>query len=341
MRLRITQEEIARLAEVSQSTVSRVVANDPKVEEALRDRVLAVMSEHNYRPDVRARSLRQKHTGLIGLVVKRPAGGLTDDPFFANLVSNITDFLGPQPYHLCLDVASDSGQQADVYDEMLRTRRVDGVLIIESEARDERIHILQKDRFPFVLIGNPMDESTGIYSVDNDNVLAGQIATEHLIQSGYRRIGMIAGLPGITVSDDRIRGYRESLESSRLPCQVWHSEFGFEAAKKTAERALADKERPDALVVLDDFMAMGAIMAAQNMGLDVPNELGVVGFNDSSLCNMVAGGISSVSLNMPLLVRSACQILIRVVEGKYAGANTRTIVPCELKVRGSSQRRRG
>src|ERR1700709_2155594 len=124
--MRVTQSDIARLAKVSQATVSRVLSGDDRVETLIRDRVLLTMREHNYRPDVRARSLRLRRTGLIGLVLKRPHGGLVDDPFFASLTSGIIDALSGTPNHLCLDMVTDEQSQEGVYDEMLRTRRVDG-----------------------------------------------------------------------------------------------------------------------------------------------------------------------------------------------------------------------
>lgn len=339
--MRITQEQIARIAQVSQATVSRVVAGDPRVEPVLRDRVVAVMEEHNYKPDVRARSLRQKRTYLIGLVVKRPAGGLSDDPFFANLIAGITDTLVGMPYHLCVEMVSSDEDQAVVYDELLRTRRVDGLILVESEARDERIHRLQSEGFPFVLIGNPVNGADEIYSVDNDNVLAGRMATGHLIDLGYKNIAFLGGPEGVTVSEDRIQGYRDAMNEFGLPINVWHSEFGFSNARCATEALFESGERPDALVVLDDYMAMGAILAARTAGLRIPADLGMVSFNDSNLCQLLDSGLTSVSLNIPQLVQTACHTLLNIIEDKQAYGDRRTIIGCELKIRGSSLRTQG
>ena len=337
--MRITQQDIARLASVSQATVSRVLSGDARVEPDIKDRVLAVMRETNYKPDVRARSLRSKRTGLIGLVVKRPSGGLNDDPFFASLVAQIMDYLAGRPYHLCVEMVSTQSSQEAVYDELLRTRRVDGVILVESEARDERIHLLQADEFPFVLIGNPLTESeNGIWSVDNDNVLAGTMAAEHLLETGYRRIGFLGGQTGLTVSEDRIIGYQKAIHGSGSPELVWHAGFGAMAARQMAMEILSCPDRPDAIVVLDDFMAMGVVLAARSLGLSIPNDLGVVSFNDSSVCDLVDRGLTSISLNIPQIVRSACGRLLKIIEEKPIHGSRRFIVPCELHVRGSSIR---
>ncbi len=338
--MRVTQQDIARIAKVSQATVSRVLAGDARVEEALKDRVEQAIRDNNYRPDVRARSLRSKKTGLIGLVVKRPQGGLTDDPFFASLASEIMDYLSGRPYHLCMDMVTDDESQEAIYDEMLRTRRVDGLILVESHARDERIHRLQSEGFPFVLIGNPVGDDQ-LWSVDNDNVLAGEIATQHLIDQGFKRIGMIAGPKGITVSDDRIIGYQRAMRGQQDDHLIWHSNFGIQSAKATAVEALCTEPSPDAVVVLDDFMSMGVVLAARTVGRRVPGNLGLVSFNDTSICQLIEGGISSVSLNMSEIVRSACDRLLAIIDEETDGLTRRALVPCELRVRGSSVRKEG
>lgn len=335
--MRVTQQDIARIASVSQATVSRVLSGDDKVEAIVRERVMRVVSENNYRPDVRARSLRSRRTGLVGLVINRPQGGLGDDPFFSALVGDILDFFREKPYHLCLDMVTSEVGQSAVYDEMLRTRRVDGLILVESEARDHRIARLQEDRFPFVLIGNPV-AGDRIVSVDNDNVLAAEAATRHLLDGGFQRVGFLGGRPGVTVSDDRVAGYQKAVRGRQQEHLIWHAEFGFNAACEKALEILADESRPDALVVLDDFMAMGVVAASRKLGLRIPRDLGIVGFNDTHLCDLMEGGLTSVDLRMDEIVRRACDTLLHIIEELPLNMPSRQIVDCELKVRGSSQR---
>lgn len=334
--MKVTQIEIAKLAQVSQATVSRVLSGDPKVAPLIRDRITRVMSEQNYRPDSRARSLRSRRTQLIGLVVNRAPGSLSDDPFFSGFISEIIDYLRSSQYHLCLDSATTGNSEAAVYDELLRTRRVDGLILVESEARDHRISLLQEDHFPFVLLGNPLG-STEIHSVDNDNVQAGAMATEHLLEQGYKRIGIIGARSGVTVSDDRIAGYQKAIRGHQSEHLIWHADFGLQPTLATARLLLRMENRPDAFVVIDDYMAMGVVAAARELGVKIPTELGLVGFNDSSLCGLIEGGLTSVSMNIPGLVRRACSTLIRLIETDGLPAK-RSIEGCDLKVRGSSLR---
>lgn len=334
--MRVTQADIARVAKVSQATVSRVLAGDDRVEDSSKSRVLKAVNKLNYQPDVRARSLRTQRTGLIGLVIKRPIGGLMDDPFFSALTAGIMDFLVGKPYHLCVDVATDEKVQANVYDEMLRTRRVDGLILVEPEAEDDRILRLQQDGFPFVLIGNP--GSAAYCSVDNDNVHAGKAATQHLLSQGYRKVGFIGAARGVMVSDDRVRGYTEVMHAAGLSEHIYHTAFGYSSAYQTAIAVLTNEPRPDAIIALDDFMAFGIITAARQLGLRIPEDLGIVSFNDSSLCELLDGGLTSVSLNIRDLVSSTVDLLLGVIEAEGDFEPQRLIVPCELKVRGSSVR---
>jgi DNA-binding LacI/PurR family transcriptional regulator len=331
--MRVTQLDIARAANASQATVSRVLAGDKRVDESTRERVLKAVVDFNYRTDARARSLRTKTTGLIGLAIQRPHGGLDDDPFFTSLLSGIADYLSGTDHRLCLELITDPERQMDVYDEMLRSRRVDGMILVESEAQDRRLHLLQKDKFPFVLIGNP--GGMPVWSVDNDNVYAGQMATQHMLDQGYRRIHMIAGRPGVTVSDDRVLGYTRAIEFANLQPNVWHADFGFEAAQEAARRALRE-DRVDAFVVLDDFMALGVLAAAREAGITVPTSLGIVSFNDSKLCGLTTPALSSVSLNLERLVRTALDRLMSLIGGEQDEAPHREIVPCVLQARASS-----
>lgn len=328
-----TQQEIAKLAKVSQSTVSRVIAGDDRVEPALRDRVLAAMERHNYFADSRGRSLRSRKSGLIGLVLKRQADALLDDPFVSTLVSAITEYLRGTSYHFCMDIAHDAEEQSRIYEELLRTRRVDGLIVVEPEANDYRLAQLQRDSFPFVVIGNPGRVRAS--SVDNDNVLAGRMATLHLLDAGFHNVGFLAGPDGVHVSDDRLVGYSFAMRERDGIEMVWHSEFGLKAAEKVALEIFSNPVRPRALVVLDDFMALGVAMAAIRMGMKIPQDLALVSFNDSSFCQAIEGGLSSVNLNFQAIILQACNLLFNIIDNPEAEV-VRQIIPCELSMRGSS-----
>lgn len=293
------------------------------------------MNSHNYQPDVRARSLRQRKTHLIGLVLKREVGTLQGDPFFAMLVAEVVDAMAGSPWHLCVDIATDSSRQHAIYDELLRTRRVDGLILVESEASDHRIRRLQHDQFPFVLIGNATDMPE-LHAIDNDNVMAAEIATRHLVEQGYKRIAFLGGPKSLTVTRDRETGYRQAVDNPL----VAYTEFGYHSARDKACEMFSAKDRPDAIVAMDDTMAMGVIQAAREHRLSVPDDLGVVGFNDSSLCDQIENGLTSVNLHIDNMVRWSIRRLLQVIEKQPITGKHQAIMGCELKVRGSSIRKK-
>lgn len=338
--MRVNQKDIANRASVSQATVSRVLAGDTRVDEEIRSRVHAAIEETNYRPDARARSLRTKTTGLIGLVVRRPAGGLSDDPFFSTLVGHIVDYLAPTEFHLCVDTVSNTARESTIYDELLRTRRVDGLILVESEAHDERLQLLHRDLFPFVLIGHPSEPElqNKVTNVDNDNVLAGEIATQHLIDNGFTNIGFLAGPAGVVVCEDRVKGFQKTLAAAGLTGRVWNCEFGLTQARDAAAEILVLPDRPKAFLVMDDFMALGLVRAARDLQLIIPRDIAMVSFNNSVLCETLNGGLTSVDLHLPEIVRIACDRLLALIRNDTVKGPHQVQIGCELKVRRSSQK---
>jgi DNA-binding LacI/PurR family transcriptional regulator len=333
----IRQKEIARLARVSQATVSRVLNNDPQVNDELRQRVLAVVEALGYVPDARAQSLRAQRTRLLGLVIHRAPSALAYDPFFSALIASIIEQAGKQGYHLCVDAARTVRGQRAIYEELLRTRRVDGLILVESETRDERIARLTAEGFPFVLIGRYEPEDA-LCTVDNDNIGAARMATEYLLARGRRRIAYIGGPAGLTVTRDRLRGYREALEAHGVaydPHLVVFGNFNEQGGACAMAELLSLPTPPDAVLALDDVLAIGAMREAQRRGVRIPHEIAFVGFNDTPLCAFVEPSLTSVAIDIPALARAATQRLIDLIEGRIVSPK-RLIVPARLVPRESA-----
>ncbi len=333
----LKQVEIARLAGVSQATVSRVLNNDPQVNEEMRRRVLAVVESLGYVPDARAQSLRAQRTRLLGLVIHRSPIALAGDPFFSALIASIIDQAGRHGYHLCVDSARTMRSQRAIYEELLRTRRVDGLILVESEARDQRIARLTQEGFPFVLIGRYQPEDA-VCSVDNDNIGASRMAVDYLIQQGHRRIAYLGGPAGLTVTRDRLQGYREALEAYGIdydPCLALFTESSIEGGRNALRDLLNLSPMPTALLAMDDLIAVGAMREAQRHGVRVPQDLAIIGFNDTPLCSLVEPSLTSVAIDIPALARIATQRLIDLIEGRTVEPK-RTIVPAQLVLRESA-----
>jgi len=327
----LTQNQIAKLSRVSQATVSRVLRGDPRVNEDLRQRVLAVIEKHGYVPDARAQSLRSQRTGILGLVVHRSPRRLASDPFFSALIASIIEFAGKAGYHLCVDAARAVQSRRAIYEELLRTRRVDGLILVESQTQDERMPRLLHEGFPFVLIGRyePID---AVYSVDNDNIGAGKMATRHLLHKGHRRIAYLSGPRGVFVCEDRHTGYRSALKEAGLEYSselVAWGDFSEEHGYRAMSRLLSLPNPPTAVVAVDDLVAIGALRAAKERGVGIPQELAIVGFNDSPFCQYVEPPLSSVAVDIRTLAQMATDVLIKLIEEREV-PQRRYIVPCHL-----------
>ncbi|GIV17327.1 MAG: LacI family transcriptional regulator [Armatimonadota bacterium] len=333
----LTQNQIAKLSRVSQATVSRVLRGDPRVNEELRQRVLAVIEKHGYVPDARAQSLRSQRTGILGLVVHRSPKQLARDPFFSALIASIIEFAGKAGYHLCVDAARAVQSRRAIYEDLLRTRRVDGLILVEPQTRDERMPRLLEEGFPFVLIGRyePID---AVYSVDNDNIGAGRMATEYLLRKGHRRIAHISGPRGLFVCEDRYTGYQQALKEAGVCCVpelvVW-GDFSEEHGYRAMSRLLSLPNPPTAVVAVDDLVAVGALRAARERGTSIPQQLAVIGFNDSPFCQYVDPPLSSVAVDIRALAQMATEVLIHQIEEREV-PQRRYIVPCHLVERASA-----
>jgi DNA-binding LacI/PurR family transcriptional regulator len=333
----LKQVEIARLAGVSQATVSRVLKGDPQVNDTMRQRVLAVVRELGYVPDARAQSLRSQRTRLLGLVVHRASEALAGDPFFSALIASIVEQAGRHDYHLCVDTARTARSQRAIYEELLRTRRVDGLILVESETHDKRIERLSCEGFPFVLIGRyePID---AVCSVDNDNIGAAFMATDYLIRSGRKRIAYIGGPAGLTVTRDRLQGYKTALESHGVgydPHRVAFAEFNERSAASAMAELLYLTPPPDAVVGMDDLIALSAMREAKRQGRRIPEDIAFIGFNDSPLCHYVEPRLTSITVDIPALARRATEMLIMLIEG-HEPQPKRQIVPARLVKRESA-----
>jgi len=335
----LNQTEIARIAKVSQATVSRVLNNDPQVKEELRQRVLAAVEAHDYVPDARAQSLRSsnKSSQTLGLVIHRAPAQLAHDPFFSALIAAILDQGGRHGYHLCVDAARTVHSRRAIYEELLRSRRVDGLILVESETDDERIARLNTQGFPFVLIGRYERVET-IYSVDNDNVGAAKMATDYFIQKGHTRIAYIGGPEGLVLTRDRLAGYQSALAEAGLegdPSLAQFGDFTEQSGSQIMLHLLALPRPPTAVLALDDTLALGAMRAAKRNGLRIPEEVAIIGFNNSPLCSYVEPALTSVAVDIPELARTATDMLIDLIEG-CAIEPKRRIVPSHLVIRSSA-----
>lgn len=276
----LTLEDIARLAGVSRSTVSRVINDHPSVSEPVRQRVWEIVNETGYRPHPAARSLASRRSSVIGLVLPRRVHTFFTDPYFPSLTEGVAQACNKHNHMLSLFLFYTEEDERKLFPLISRPGLLDGIIIQSTHAADEMFMQLSQSAIPSIVAGRPMTVSDFSY-VDVDNVAGAYTAVRHLVHLGRQRIGTITGPMNTTVGLDRLEGYRRALSESRLPFDEMlcaEGDLSEDGGYYCAQRLLL--QEPDALFVASDIMAVGALRAIREAGRAVPDDVAVVGFDD-------------------------------------------------------------
>lgn len=329
-----TIKDVAKLAGVAPSTVSRVLAGSNRISPETHEKVRAAMVELNYHPNAIASSLAKRATQTVGLLISRPVEQAFTNPFFSEVIRGIGSLLHERGFYLLMATANTPAEERTVALRLLRERRVDGLILASSRSGDRLLQDLVGEGFPFVLIGR-VPEPLPISWVNNDNVAVGAMAVEHLLFRGHRRIGLIGGQADTTVDQDRRQGYRRALSRVGIaPIPAWEQEGGFtkEGGYRAMAALMALPEPPTAVFAIDDSMALGAQEWVLEHG---SGPVALVGVNDDPLAAYAHPPLSTVRLPIFDLGATAARLLVDHVT---SGDSTpqRVVLPSELVVRASS-----
>lgn len=333
----ITIKDVAKKAGVSPSTVSRVISNHPRISHKTAARVKQIMEELGYHPNMMAKSLVSNTTNTLGIILPRPAEELFQNYFFHEALRGIVAHSNRAGYDLLMSAGSTEKEELNTVTRLVKGRRVDGVILLHSRAQDPMISLLHELDFPFVVIGRPI-EYPDVLSVDNDNVQAAYDCTRHLIDQGHQRIGFVSGPPDLTMSRDRLEGYRKALSEANLPMRhdwIVEGEFLQESGYRAMSSIMNLPERPTALVVIDDVVTFGVIRGLTELGYRVPDDISLVSFNNIALSELSSPPISSIDIGTYQIGYMTSQTLIRLIQGERPH-QPRVIIPHRLMVRESS-----
>jgi len=335
-----TIKDVAARAGVSPSTVSRVLANSPRISEPTTLRVREALDVLNYHPNAFARGLVTNTAGAIGILIPPEPREFFGNPFFAEMMSGVSEVAQEAGLDTVLSTAG--RQEVDAFEAMVRSRRVDGVLVLRSRRNDPLLAKVACMNVPATLLGRP-DRDWEIPYVNNDNVKAAYAATLHLLRMGHRRVGFLGGADDLVVTMDRVDGYRKALSDEGIvPDQRMEvSSFFLEQGGYLGMmRLLALSDRPTAVLASDDVLAFGAMRAASELGYRIPDDLAIVGFNDIRLAELANPALTSVRIHMPELGKAAAELLIDQIRRGQRDMATR-ILPTELVIRNSCGAKRG
>ncbi len=334
----VTIKDIAKAAGVSPSTVSRVVSNHPRISKATSQKVKRIMEEMGYHPNVMAKSLVSKTTKTLAIMLPRPAEELFQDFFFGELLRGILTQSTRSGYDMLLAAATSPQDENETISRLVLGRRVDGVILLSARTNDPLIDLLDSYRFPTVLIGRSGGHHQHILSVDNNNEQAAFDATHHLILQGHERIGFVSGPPNLTVSHDRMEGYRRAMREAGLairPEWIVEGEFLQQSGYRAMSFLMGMPERPSGLVVIDDVVGFGVLRGLHELGYKVPGDISLVSFNNIALSELASPPISSIDIGTYQLGYTASQLLIKRINEEIIHQH-RTIIPHRMIVRESS-----
>jgi DNA-binding LacI/PurR family transcriptional regulator len=330
-----TIKDVAAAANVAPSTVSRVLAGSSRISPETHERVRAAMKALNYHPNAIARSLAQKATQTIGLVISRPVEQAFTNPFFPEVMRGIGSALYSKGYNLILSMAATPAEERTACLRLLRQRRVDGVILTTSRLKDKLVDDLLKEEHPFVLIGRVPDGRPANW-VNNDNVAVGAMAVEHLMSRGHRAIALINGPMDTLVAVDRRQGYLSALTRSGLPVRPeYDMDGGFskEGGYRAMHQLLALPQPPTAVFCVDDATAVGAMIALKEKGLI--GRIALAGVNDDPLAALMDPPLTTVRIPVFDLGATAAAMLVDILQQQASGVR-QIILPSQLVVRASS-----
>jgi DNA-binding LacI/PurR family transcriptional regulator len=311
----ITIKDVADLAGVSPSTVSRVIHNNPKISEDTKKIVNAAMEKLKYHPNAVARSLANSSTKTIGLILPNSSDDLFTRPFFIEAMRGISIYAQDNSYNLMYCFSNSEEEEVQFIRNYINSGWVDGIVLFTARKEDKCIAYLQKREFPFVVIGQP-EKGDDILWVDNDNVQSMYNVTSYLVEKGFREIALITGPEQFAVTENRKNGYLQALKARGLKGNrnliLTGNSFSEEAGYNCMKDLLESDTYVQAVAAADDFLAFGAMEAMKELGRELP----IVGFNNSPRSSFQNPTMSSVDINPVLLGQNAAELLIKSLQNK-------------------------
>jgi LacI family transcriptional regulator len=329
-----TLEEIAKLSQVSRSTVSRVINNDPHVSAPTRERVMAVVQQLDYQPNAVARSLAAGRTQILGLIIPAGLANTFHDPFFPVFIRSVVATCSARDYSVMLWLAEPDDERRLV-NQVLRNGMLDGLIVTTMHLPEEIVDALLAAGLPFVFAGRYTDRRIEASYVDVENRRGAQEAVTHLLRLGCRRVAHITGPLDTTSAQDRLQGYKDALRSRGMrwaPELVAEGDFT-ESTGYFAMQTLLSLDF-DALFAANDLTAMGAIRALREAGRRVPEDVAVVGFDDIAVAASADPPLTTVRQPSDRMGAVATETLIDMIDHDDAFLH-RVVLPTELVIRGS------
>jgi LacI family transcriptional regulator len=328
-----TMKDIAKKAKVSMITVSRAMNNRPDISRETKSRILKIARELNYTPDLLARSLVTRKTKTVAVLVPDNV-----DPFYAAVVQGIGDECRERGYGIFLWNTHDSADKELEYLRQAREKRTDGMLIYPVQADSRYIKELRRSPVPFVFLNRHAD-AVNVDYVINDNVHGAYLAVNHLVQKGHKHIAYICAKPNASSGKERIAGCRKAIQEAGLPSESLEllvCEETIASCYKLVKELVAKDQRPSAIFVWDDRLAIGAMKAIGEANLRIPQDMAIVGYDDIESSEFLHPPLTTVHQPTHQIGETAARILLDKLESEELPKPKKTILKPELVVRDTT-----
>lgn len=339
---KVTIRDIANELGITFSTVARALNNHPAIKASTKAAVHETANRLGYRPNKLASSLRSGKTKIIGVLVPR-----LDVSFFSSVVHGIESVMNENGYSILLYQSQESAkQEANGIETFLRTR-VDGIIAsISLQTEQAGAYKDVKHRNIPLAFFDRVPQGIDVPSVTIDDYRGGFMATEHLIQAGYRRIVHITESRDINIFTERLRGYQDALTQHNIPLDerlLIRGDFSIEFGRECVRRLLADGIPFDAVFTLEDFTAMGVVQALKAAGKRIPQDVGVVGFANEAFTQLVSPSISTVDQRTVEMGEQVARLFLKLLKkgDYYQHQPEKIVLQPELLLRASSARQQG
>lgn len=332
----VTIKDIAKKVGKSVTTVSRALSGYNDVSSETRKQVLQAAEELGYEPNITARQLQKRRTDIIGLILP-PVTPRISDPFFCEFLSGIAEQSSQNGLDLLVSTHPSSEDEIEVYLKFIRSRKVDGFIIIRTQRKDRRIDLLREHDYPFVAFGR-VDGDNNFPLIDEDSEYGMEQVVNHLIELGHTHLAFIAEPTHLTKSFLRLRGFCKTLEMRGLPIDnemIIEGGFRQQSGRLMGERLLNADNPPTAIVACNDLLALGAMSVARKQGLEIGQDISITGFDDIVLAENAHPPLTTIHQPAQKIGTLIHQMLVRVINGENLEEKQIILQP-ELVVRQST-----
>lgn len=333
----VTIKDVAALAGVSPSTVSRTCKNNPSISEETKERVRKAMAKLGYEPNFQASNLASQNSRTIGIILPASAKEVYENSFYLEAIQGISHYCNGRQYMTTIVTGQDEAEILDAVRSMSRSGKVDGFIILYSKKDDPVIDYLFNEGLLYILIGKATQYTNQTIYIDNDNLLAGREAAEYLYQLGHRQIAYLGSDSSLMFSADRKAGYQLALASHQLPVRPEYCVEVKNVSENNEEAIrglLMQKDRPTAILVSDDILAVSLERVCLENHLAIPEDLSIISFNNSLFARLTSPQLTSIDIGAGQLGSEAASQIINHIENPNLLA-TKIIVPHHLIERDS------